>query len=162
MLGCPCLTILGFYKMKTVPGVILVVDDEPSIRELLREVLGAEGYAVETTAGKSAALARLESGDVALLSVDLELPGLDGLELCRQVRARQALVSLPIVVMSTLDDESARAAAFVAGANHYLPKPFHVDGLITWVRTWIPRPMHGSAGLHPTERRATDLNAEQT
>jgi len=147
--------------MKTLPGVILVVDDEPSIRELLREVLGAEGYAVETAAGKAAALARLAAGDVALLVVDLKLPDLDGLEVCRQVRARQELASLPIIVLSTLDDESSRAAAFAAGANHYLPKPFHNDELISWVRTWIRRPTQSSAGLHRTERGVMDLRAEQ-
>ncbi len=106
------------------PRVALVVDDDARSRELLQQLLVLGGYEVRAVGGGHAALALLadEVPDVAV--IDLRMPGMDGLQLCRKIRdlARPGR-DLPVVVLTGMDDEAARQAAIDAGADDVLVKP---------------------------------------
>jgi two-component system, OmpR family, response regulator len=119
--------------MNRTPAVVLVVEDHEPTRELLSEVLGAEGYAVETVRDGGHGLARLEAGGIDAILLDRRLPDMDGRSLCRQLRARGALTTVPIILMSAEADEAERTAAFADGASDYLTKPFELDELLAVV-----------------------------
>ncbi len=118
----------------SVPGIpLLVVDDEPPIRRLLRTSLGAQGYRVlEAATGQGALdlLAR-EAPEVVLL--DLGLPDLNGLEVIRRLRACGSKV--PIVVLSSRGDERGKVEALDLGADDYVTKPFGMGELVARIRT---------------------------
>jgi two-component system, OmpR family, KDP operon response regulator KdpE len=110
---------------------ILVVDDEPPIRKLLRMGLTSQGYEVlEAPNGKLAL--ELLAKKPALVILDLGLPDIDGLELLRRIRHRQA--DLPIVVLSSRGDEAGKVAALDLGADDYVTKPFGMDELFARMR----------------------------
>jgi len=113
-------------------AIILVVDDEPPIRRLLRTSLGAQDYdVVEAADGRSALAAiALEKPDLVIL--DLGLPDLGGIEVIRSVRQHS---SLPIVVLSVRDDERGKVEALDLGADDYITKPFGTDELVARIRT---------------------------
>jgi len=118
----------------TAPGVrLLVVDDEPPIRRLLRTSLSAQGYRIleaETGQGALDLLAH-EAPEVMLL--DLGLPDLDGLEVIRRVRALNANVA--VIVLSSRGDERGKVEALDLGADDYVTKPFGMAELVARVRT---------------------------
>jgi two-component system response regulator ResD len=104
--------------------VALVVDDDDRSRELLQQLLMLDGYEVRAVGGGQAALALLanEIPDVAV--IDLRMPGMDGLELCRKIRGLAPRGNdLPVVVLTGMDDDEARLAAIEAGADEVLVKP---------------------------------------
>ncbi len=117
--------------MSTAPVRILVVDDEPPIRKLLRMGLGAHGYDVLDAPNGKSALELLEKKP-SLVILDLGLPDIDGLELLRQIRSRQG--NLPIVVLSSRGDEAGKVAALDLGADDYVTKPFGMDELLARIR----------------------------
>jgi two-component system KDP operon response regulator KdpE len=111
---------------------ILVVDDEPPLRRLLRTSLSAQGYRVVESESAAAAL---ESGMAAapdLVILDLGLPDMDGLELIRAIRA---ISSVPIVVLSIRGDEREKVEALDRGADDYVTKPFGMAELVARIRT---------------------------
>jgi two-component system, OmpR family, KDP operon response regulator KdpE len=110
---------------------ILVVDDEPPIRKLLRMGLGAHGYDVlEAPNGRTALELLATSPDLVIL--DLGLPDMDGLELLG--RLRQARASLPVVVLSSRGDEAGKVKALDMGADDYVTKPFGMNELLARMR----------------------------
>ena len=109
------------------PLRILVVDDEPPIRRLLRTALGAQGYRVEESEDGEAALDFLKRNPVDLVILDLGLPGLDGLDVVRQLRGQANAV--PIIILSSRDDEAGKVAALDHGADDYVSKPFGMEEL---------------------------------
>src|SRR6476619_4632139 len=115
----------------SAPLRILVVDDEPPIRKLLRTGLGAQGYEVlDAPSGKTALELLAEKPDLVIL--DLGLPDIDGLELLRRIRDLQG--SVPIVVLSSRGDEAGKVAALDFGADDYVTKPFGMDELLARMR----------------------------
>jgi two-component system, OmpR family, response regulator MprA len=118
---------------------ILVVDDDQAVRDALRRALGMQGYGVELAADGNEALARLvtDGGSVELLIVDVLMPGMDGLELTRHLRAQGN--SLPILMLTARDQVSDRVAGLEAGADDYLVKPFALEELIARVRALLRR-----------------------
>jgi two-component system, OmpR family, KDP operon response regulator KdpE len=113
-------------------ATILVVDDEPPIRRLLRTSLTAQGYDVlEASAGQEAVDA-VEREKPDLVILDLGLPDLGGIEVIRALRQRS---SLPIIVLSVRDDERGKVEALDLGADDYVTKPFGVDELVARIRT---------------------------
>ena len=115
----------------SAPVKILVVDDEPPIRKLLRTGLGAQGYEVlDAPSGKAALELLAKKPDLVIL--DLGLPDIDGLELLRRIRELQG--SLPIVVLSSRGDEAGKVAALDLGADDYVTKPFGMDELLARMR----------------------------
>jgi two-component system KDP operon response regulator KdpE len=117
--------------MSAPPLRVLVVDDEPPIRKLLRMGLSTQGYRVIEAENGQAALDRLrEKPDLVIL--DLGLPDMQGLELLRTMRTRDE--GVPIVVLSSRADEVAKVQALDLGADDYVTKPFGMDELLARIR----------------------------
>jgi two-component system KDP operon response regulator KdpE len=114
------------------PVRILVVDDEPAILRFLRVGLGSQGYLVTEVQTGQAALDAVRQHRADLMVLDLGLPDIDGLEVIRRVRAEGAL--LPIIVLSSRDDERAKVEALDLGADDYVTKPFGIDELLARTR----------------------------
>jgi two-component system KDP operon response regulator KdpE len=118
---------------------VLIVDDEPPIRRLLRTNLNAQGYRTVEAATAAEAFARIAADGPDVVILDLGLPDRDGLEVIRSVRATSAL---PIVVLTSREAEHAKVAALDLGADDYVTKPFGMDELMARLRTAL---RHGLA-----------------
>ena len=114
------------------PLRILVVDDEPAIRRFLRTGLSAQGYTVSDADAGHAALDAARRGSADLVVLDLGLPDIDGQEVIKRIRAGGCQV--PIIVLSSRDDEIAKVTALDNGADDYVTKPFGIDELMARVR----------------------------
>lgn len=114
------------------PLRVLVVDDEPAILRFLRASLESQGYVVATAASGGAALDMVRRHAADLLVLDLGLPDVDGLEVIKTIRA--ANEALPIIILSSRENESAKVAALDLGADDYVTKPFGVDELLARIR----------------------------
>ncbi|MCQ8117824.1 response regulator transcription factor [Methylomonas rosea] len=128
---------------------LLLVEDDPDIAKILADNLREEGYRVEVIADGDAALAAIAANHYDMLLLDVMLPGVDGLEICRQVRARQ--VYTPIIIVSSKSSDVQRVVGLEIGADDYITKPFSLAELVARVRALL--------------RRATALNrpnAEQS
>jgi DNA-binding response OmpR family regulator len=143
--------------------VILVIEDSAMTRRMLQLLLEPAGYTVELAADGETGLARIEAGGVDLVLLDLVLPGLDGAELCRRVRALESEVGprpygaavgacgvgprsaavgaggvyLPIIMLTALGGDTLRLAGFAEGADDYLTKPFNSAELLARVQVWV-------------------------
>lgn len=115
---------------------VLIVDDEPAIRRALTRALVARNYQVEMAVNGEEALALTHSWDPELVVLDLNLPDIDGITVCRRLRAWS---DVPIIVLSVREDESDKVEALDAGAEDYLTKPFGVDELLARVRVQLRR-----------------------
>ncbi len=135
---------------------ILVVDDEPAVRDSLRRALELEGYSVELAADGDEALrqlARAEQPDAVIL--DILMPGVDGLEVCR--RLRSAGNSVPVLMLTAQAEVDSRVAGLDAGADDYLPKPFALAELLARLRALLRR----SGGDAADTLRFADLELDQ-
>src|ERR1700704_3784010 len=135
---------------------ILVVDDEPPIRKLLRMGLAAHGYEVlEASNGKIAL--ELLAQKPSLVILDLGLPDIDGLELLRRIRSAQE--GLPVVVLSSRDDEAGKVAALDLGADDYVTKPFGMDELLARMRAALRHQLqvHGERPVFRVGDLSVDL-----
>jgi len=117
-------------------GRVLVVDDEEQIRRAVGRALTARGYVVEMAADGETALSVVRTFDPDLVVLDLNLPGIDGLLVARQLRTWS---SVPILVLSVREDEADKVAALDIGADDYLTKPFGTDELMARVRALLRR-----------------------
>ena len=116
---------------------VLVVDDDEAVRELVATILGEEGYAVRTAASGSEALSVAQQEQPAVVLMDVNMPGLDGLSACRRLRADESLAALPVVLMSfqpVAGDELRRCRA-----DNFLPKPFDITELVDEVERHLDR-----------------------
>jgi len=116
---------------------ILVVDDDRAVRESLRRSLAFNGYTVELAGDGQAALEALATSRPDAMVLDVMMPRLDGLEVCRRMRA--AGDELPILVLTARDAVSDRVAGLDAGADDYLPKPFALEELLARLRALLRR-----------------------
>ena len=116
----------------TAAPMVLVVDDEPAIRRLLRTSLIAEGYRVAEVTGGQAALEAVAAGGIDAVVLDLGLPDLDGMEVVRRLRARSVV---PVLVLTAREDERSKIAALDLGADDYVTKPFGMGELMARLRT---------------------------
>src|SRR5436853_4120743 len=115
---------------------VLVVDDEPQITRVLRTVLTSQGYQVRTAAEGEAALENFAEWRPELVITDLYMPHMDGVELCRRIRAVSAV---PIIVLSVKGEERTKVEALDSGADDYVTKPFGIDELLARVRAALRR-----------------------
>ena len=104
-------------------ATLLIVDDDQSTRERLREIFENADYRVVTATEASSALRVLKGVRCDLIALDLEMPGIDGLALCKLLRAQPITGKLPIIALSESDDETRKVQAFTAGADDYITKP---------------------------------------
>jgi two-component system KDP operon response regulator KdpE len=115
-------------------STILIVDDEPAIRRLLRTGLGAEGYKTDESETGAATISHVREHKPDLVILDLGLPDMDGLDVLRAIRAFSAV---PVVVLSAREDERGKVAALDLGADDYVTKPFGMAELMARVRTGL-------------------------
>jgi two-component system KDP operon response regulator KdpE len=142
--------------MSAAPLRVLVVDDEPPIRKLLRMGLNAHGYQILEAANGKAALELLkETPDLIIL--DLGLPDTQGLELLRTMRARNE--NVPIVVLSSRGDEAGKVQALDFGADDYVTKPFGMDELLARIRAALRHQLqiHGERPIFKVGELSVDL-----
>jgi two-component system, OmpR family, response regulator MprA len=124
---------------------VLVVDDDPAVRESLRRALALEGYAVELASDGTEALARLDQGDeLGAVVLDVMMPAPDGLEVTRRLRAGGNRV--PILMLTARGAVDDRVAGLDAGADDYLVKPFALDELFARLRALLRRGATGEEG----------------
>jgi two-component system, OmpR family, response regulator MprA len=122
---------------------ILVVDDERAVRESLRRALELEGYEIELAGDGVEALSVLEAGgDPDAMILDVLMPGMDGLEVCR--RLRKSGSSLPVLMLTARVEVENRVAGLDAGADDYVTKPFALEELLARVRALLRRTGDGS------------------
>jgi len=115
---------------------VLVVDDEPQITRVLRTVLTSHGYQVRTAAEGESALTSFREWRPELVITDLFMPHMDGVELCRRIRA---VSGVPIIVLSVKGEERTKVEALDSGADDYVTKPFGIDELLARVRAALRR-----------------------
>ncbi|MEJ2182577.1 MAG: response regulator [Nitrospirota bacterium] len=108
---------------------ILVVDDDRTTRKILGLYLKAKGYEVAYAENGLEAMEKLGRETINLVMTDLNMPFMDGLELCRNMRASEATRHIPILMVTTEDDEGEKAFALEAGANGYLVKPVTAEAV---------------------------------
>lgn len=117
-------------------GNILIVEDDPNIRKLVRVNLAKRGYSVSEAADSHQAIAIFQEEPVDLVLLDLMLPGLSGVDVCTWIRARS---DVPIIVLSARLEEDLKVAALDAGADDYVTKPFGQEELLARVRAFLRR-----------------------
>ncbi len=132
---------------------ILVVDDDPAILRLLCANLKARGYRVTTAVDGEEALKALEGDFVDLIILDVMMPKLDGVEVCRRVREWS---SVPIVVLSARGDEKDKVRCLELGADDYLTKPFGIAELLARIKTALRHSDASRAALAPASTFACD------
>lgn len=115
---------------------VLLVDDEPSIQKLLVHALEREGFQVHAVSDGEAALEAVESYEPHLVILDIMLPKLDGMEVCRRIRTNS---DVPIIMLTARDDEIDRVVGLELGADDYVTKPFAVRELVARVRAIMRR-----------------------
>ena len=126
-----------------MPGTVLLVEDEPSVGELVRGYLSRDGYRVIWVRSGEEALAELERHPVRLVLLDIGLPGQDGFDVCRAMRARS---HVPILMLTARDEEPDRIVGLEVGADDYITKPFSPRELVARMKAVLRR-------SEPQERR---------
>jgi two-component system KDP operon response regulator KdpE len=142
--------------MSAAPLRILIIDDEPPIRKLLRMGLSTQGYGVlEAPNGKTALELLEQKPDLVIL--DLGLPDIQGLELLQKIRARNE--GVPIVVLSSREDEAGKVQALDLGADDYVTKPFGMDELLARMRAALRHQLqiHGERPVFRVGDLSVDL-----
>ena len=119
-----------------MPGSVLLVEDEENLASLVQAYLQQEGYEVRVTGTGADALQVLDDEPVRLVILDLTLPDIDGLEVCRRIRQRS---SVPVVMLTARDDEADRLAGLDTGADDYIGKPFSPRELVARMKAVLRR-----------------------
>jgi two-component system, OmpR family, KDP operon response regulator KdpE len=117
-------------------ATILIVDDEPQIRRVMRTTLSSQGYSVVEAADGEHALDTIRTERADLILLDVNMPGRSGLEICREIRASS---DVPIIMLTVRNTERDKVQALDAGADDYVVKPFGVDELLARIRAALRR-----------------------
>ena len=118
---------------------ILVVDDEKDILELIEFNLSSNGYKVTTTTSGEEALELIKKNEFDLVVLDIMLPGIDGLDICKIIKADKQKSHIPIIMVTAKTEEVDRVTGFEIGADHYVTKPFSPRELLAIVKSVIRR-----------------------
>ncbi len=116
---------------------ILIVEDDPAVREALERALGFEGYSIETARDGAVALSAVQEGSFDLIVLDVMMPHVDGIEVCRRLRASGDRT--PILMLTAKVSVGDRVEGLDAGADDYLTKPFALDELLARIRALLRR-----------------------
>ncbi|MDW7671329.1 MAG: response regulator transcription factor [Bacillota bacterium] len=150
--------------MDKTPKTILVVDDEENILELLKFNLGKAGFRVITSDTGADTLMLLENDPVDLLVLDLMLPDVDGIEICKRIRNSEKFSGLPIIMLTAKSEEIDRILGLELGADDYITKPFSVKELVVRVKTLLRRTeqhQSGTASIITWHNLTMDLNRHE-
>jgi two-component system, OmpR family, response regulator len=142
---------------------VLVVDDEPNIRELVQVALKFHGCAVSTAASGTDALRQADAAHPDLIVLDVVLPDLDGFEVCRRLRAGGNEV--PVIFLTARDTSSDTVTGLALGGDDYVTKPFSVEALVARVRAVLRRARRSAGGAETGEDatlRAADLELDES
>jgi two-component system KDP operon response regulator KdpE len=120
-------------------GRILVVDDDPQIRRVMRTTLTAHGYEVEDARSGEDGLEKLRAGKYDLVLLDINMPGMGGVEACRTIRQERHGAELAIIMLTVRSAESDKVEALDAGADDYVTKPFSTTELLARIRAALRR-----------------------
>jgi DNA-binding response OmpR family regulator len=137
-------------------GRVLVVDDDMNVRDVVRRYLEHAGYTVVLAGDGEMALRLVAESVPDLVVLDLMLPGIDGLEVCRRIRSRSAV---PVVMLTALGEEDERIAGLQLGADDYVAKPFSPRELVLRVASVLRR-AHGTAPVGPVQLADGDLRLD--
>jgi two-component system alkaline phosphatase synthesis response regulator PhoP len=138
----------------------LVVEDDADIVELLDHYLRQDGWSVDAVADGREALRRARAGGLDLVLLDLQLPGLDGLSVCRELRASPQTRDVPLIVVTARSDESDRVLGLELGADDYVVKPFSPKELMARVRA-LRRRLERPPDTSVLRFRALELDLER-
>lgn len=116
---------------------ILVIEDDPNILKLISHTLRREGYEVITASDGSEGLRKVIESHPHLVVLDISLPGLDGYQVCHQLRSEQTTSHLPVIMVTAMSRPSDQRRGFENGADDYLPKPFMLSELVTRVQSLL-------------------------
>ncbi len=136
---------------------ILVVDDEPSIQHFVRRNLELRAFKVSLATTGLEALAQFEQANFSLIILDIMMPGMDGLEVCRRIRQRS---TVPIIILTALGEETDKVAALDQGADDYLTKPFGVSELLARVKAVLRRNHWADQPVSAGTQRFGDLEID--
>jgi DNA-binding response OmpR family regulator len=139
-------------------GAILVVEDEQAIAELVRAYLKRDGFGVVWASSGEQAMEELSRHPVRLVVLDIGLPGIDGFEVCRRLRAR---TGVPILILSARDEEVDRVAGLEAGADDYVTKPFSPRELVARVKAILRRVDGAGNGSDEEVLAAADVELDR-
>lgn len=120
-----------------VSGRILIVDDDQDAREILSRLLVAEGYECLLAEGGERCLAIARSEPVDVILLDVMMPGMDGIQVCDELRSDPTLRSIPVILLTARDDISTRAQGMERGVSEYLTKPVNKRELFTRVKSQL-------------------------
>jgi DNA-binding response OmpR family regulator len=129
---------------------ILVVEDDPDIADLLRHYLERASHEVDVLTQGTDALPRVRERQPDLVILDRMLPGLDGLEICRLLRAQPATADLPVIMVTARAEESDRIVGLELGADDYITKPFSAKEVVARVNALLRRSSRGGPGAAAT------------
>ncbi len=155
---------------------VLVVEDDPDIAQLVAHYLEKSGFSVDRLANGRDALTSIAAHPPDVLVLDLMLPHVDGLEICRVVRSNDATAAVPIIMLTARAEESDRIVGLEIGADDYLAKPFSPNELVARVRALVRRAQrtspaaagagkpvsYGSIAIDPERRTITDAGESVT
>ena len=130
---------------------VVVIEDEADISRVIQLNLLAEGYAVETAADGISGLELVRSSKPDLVMLDLMLPGRDGLDICREMKASPELANIPVIIVSARGEEQDVIIGLGLGADDYICKPFRVGELVARVRASFRRIDNAKPGESPIE-----------
>ncbi len=148
--------------MESRPDCVLIVDDDAEIRTLLHDYLERNGYRCVAVADGRSMLAMLDQAPIDLIVLDLMLPGLDGLTLCRDLRARS---DVPVIMLTARGEDTDRIIGLEMGADDYLAKPFNPRELLARIKVILRRArgaVRMRVGEHMQRMRFADWKLDLT
>jgi len=122
-------------KEKDCAGTILVVDDEPTIRDVLGSLLSEEGYRLDFAENGHDGYEKARELIPDLILLDVMMPVMDGFEACRRIRTEPPLAQVPIIMITAVSDDRSRARSIQSGADDFISKPFDLDELLAKVKS---------------------------
>ena len=138
-------------------GRVLVVDDDPQIRRVMRVTLSGQGYEIDDAKSGDAALEALRERRFDLILLDMNMPGMGGIEACRMIRGQS---DIAVIMLTVRDDESDKVSALDAGADDYVTKPFKTPELLARIRAVLRR-LPGATGRLSLGTVEVDFDARQ-
>ncbi len=147
--------------MSLTVGTILIADDEPDILEFLRYNFESAGYLVHTAADGESAIALAMKEKPQLIILDVMMPGMDGIEVCRLLREKPEFEDCIVIFLTARNEDYSEIAGFTAGADDYVTKPIRPRVLITRIKSMLSRKQTGNSERRIIKVGATTLDVER-